>query len=262
MSKLSIFLWYPKVFPSVTIQVLKCFLWQKFLQSSNATRIYSNYVNGRIFSIVILEILFYRSTDTEVIFIKMNIGIASYEGDILLVANRSSLFYTKEGGEIFTQVNDIEIINTINFSKVVYEDDSRVLYIINKIGNINGIFCSDDKEENDDSYIYSCVSVFTNGYDIVYESIDRMSSNEKIISVIDDICWSKSLNYSCCTVVIFKALIVLRRNVLVLKIIHIVPTSAYLSILMKMYLNELLGYMSVYLISHNLGRIKIDYIYK
>jgi len=213
-------------------------------------RICSDRVNGKIFYGYLGD-TFYRSTDTGVTFSKVYTGlpeiepgyaknikaVAGHEGDVWLAGNKGGLYHTEDGGETFTSIDGVEIANTIGFGKAAEGSDYPALYITGKIGNVNGIFRSDDKGKNwvrinDDDHqygtinfcitgdprIYGRVYVCTNGYGIVYGDIDGDSgtpvsgsgnggSKGKDNKGKEDkdnkqnsntSCWSEALGYPCC----------------------------------------------------------------
>ncbi|ORY73564.1 Oligoxyloglucan reducing end-specific cellobiohydrolase [Neocallimastix californiae] len=242
-------LWAPKPYE------LGVFYGKESFQSSKGipggARICSDRVNGKIFYGYLGD-TFYRSTDTGATFTKMYTGlpeietgfaknikaVADHEGDVWLAANKGGLFHTEDGGKTFTQINGITIANTIGFGKAADGSDYPALYITGKIGDVNGIFRSDDKGQNwvrinddknqygtinfcitGDPRIYGRVYVCTNGFGIVYGDIDdnagtpiqgvNTESNEKgnknnknndenNNNTDNSTCWSEILGYSCC----------------------------------------------------------------
>jgi hypothetical protein len=207
-------------------------------------RICSDRVNGKIFYGYLGD-TFYRSTDTGVSFTKMYTGlpeieagyaknikaVAGHEGDVWLAANKGGLYHTEDGGESFTQIKGVDMANTIGFGKAADGFDYPALYITGKIGDIYGIFRSDDKGENwvrindddnqfgtinfcitGDPRIYGRVYVCTNGYGIVYGDIDgnsgtpvngsstssSSSNKDKNKNKSTSSCWSEPLGYKCC----------------------------------------------------------------
>lgn len=175
---------------------------------------------------------FYVSTDGGATFAKTAaIGlpkdgkfkaVPGMEGEIWLAAGTDGMWHSKDSGNSFTKVSGIQASETVGFGKAAEGKNYMSIYTGAKIGNIRGIFRSDDEGKtwiriNDDNHqygaanadisgdprIYGRVYLATNGLGAVYGDINKEETvkygdinGDGDISVVDLVLLKKYLSES------------------------------------------------------------------
>jgi xyloglucan-specific exo-beta-1,4-glucanase len=125
-------------------------------------------------------------------------AVAGHEGDIWLTGD-TGLFHSTNSGASFTKVSSVDSSMNIGFGKAATGQTYPALYLVGKVGGVDGVYRSDDAAGswvriNDDAHqygniggaitgdprVYGRVYIGTNGRGIIYG--DRVSTTPPSVS--------------------------------------------------------------------------------